>query len=61
MTHSSQTIPFVDLSWQHRPLQADIQAVVTQALAQGDFVLGVPWPSLRPSLRSPPAVPTGWG
>lgn len=40
MTHSSQTIPFVDLSWQHRPLQADIQAVVTQALAQGDFVLG---------------------
>lgn len=40
MTHSLPTLPFVDLSWQHRPLQADFQALLTQVLDQGDFVLG---------------------
>ncbi|MEL6813555.1 MAG: DegT/DnrJ/EryC1/StrS family aminotransferase [Cyanobacteria bacterium J06598_3] len=41
MTSSSpQLIPFVDLSWQHRPLQADILAVVEQTLGKGDYVLG---------------------
>jgi dTDP-4-amino-4,6-dideoxygalactose transaminase len=33
-------IPFVDLSWQHRPLQADILAVAAAVLEQGDYVLG---------------------
>ena len=33
-------IPFVDLSWQHRPLQSDILAVVEATLAKGDYVLG---------------------
>ncbi|MGC1306144.1 MAG: DegT/DnrJ/EryC1/StrS family aminotransferase [Phormidesmis sp.] len=33
-------IPFVDLSWQHRPLQADILAVVEATLSKGDYVLG---------------------
>ncbi|PZO51210.1 MAG: erythromycin biosynthesis sensory transduction protein eryC1 [Phormidesmis priestleyi] len=37
---SSLPIPFVDLSWQHRPLQAKILAVVEATLAQGDYVLG---------------------
>lgn len=36
----SVPIPFVDLSWQHRPLQADILAVVEAAIGQGDYVLG---------------------
>jgi dTDP-4-amino-4,6-dideoxygalactose transaminase len=34
------SVPFVDLSWQHEPLQAEIQAALTQLLTQGDFVLG---------------------
>ena len=33
-------VPFVDLSWQHRPLQADILAVVEATLSRGDYVLG---------------------
>lgn len=37
---SAKLIPFVDLSWQHRPLQSDILAVVEQVLAKGDYVLG---------------------
>ncbi|MEO1445992.1 MAG: DegT/DnrJ/EryC1/StrS family aminotransferase, partial [Cyanobacteria bacterium J06635_11] len=37
---SSQQIPFVDLSWQHRPLQADILAAVEQTMHKGDYVLG---------------------
>ena len=35
-----QTIPFVDLSWQHGPLQADIVAAMAATLHQGDYVLG---------------------
>ncbi len=40
LTHSTEAIPFVDLSWQHRPLQAEILTVVEQVLANGDYVLG---------------------
>jgi dTDP-4-amino-4,6-dideoxygalactose transaminase len=40
MEQPAELIPFVDLSWQHRPLQADILAVVEQVLEQGDYVLG---------------------
>ncbi len=36
----TQEVPFVDLSWQHRPLHADILAVVERVLAKGDYVLG---------------------
>jgi dTDP-4-amino-4,6-dideoxygalactose transaminase len=36
----SSGVPFVDLSWQHAPLQADIAAAVAAVVAQGDFVLG---------------------
>lgn len=36
----TKVVPFVDLSWQHRPLQADILAVVTQVMEKGDYVLG---------------------
>ncbi|MBE9110443.1 DegT/DnrJ/EryC1/StrS family aminotransferase [Nodosilinea sp. LEGE 07298] len=41
MTISSpQTIPFVDLTWQHAPLQETIKGVINAVIAQGDFVLG---------------------
>ncbi|TVQ13406.1 MAG: DegT/DnrJ/EryC1/StrS family aminotransferase [Leptolyngbya sp. DLM2.Bin27] len=35
-----QTIPFVDLTWQHGPLQAAMQGVINTVITQGDFVLG---------------------
>lgn len=40
--HSSkaEVVPFVDLSWQHRPIQTDILAVVERVMAKGDYVLG---------------------
>ena len=40
MTSSKQTIPFVDLSLQHQPLQADILSAVEQVLQRGDYILG---------------------
>ncbi len=36
----AQPVPFVDLSWQHRPLQSDILAIVESVLSKGDYVLG---------------------
>jgi dTDP-4-amino-4,6-dideoxygalactose transaminase len=36
----AETIPFVDLAWQHQPLQGKILSVVEQVLAKGDYVLG---------------------
>ena len=40
MTIPSLTVPFVDLTWQHGPLQETIQGVINAVIAQGDFVLG---------------------
>lgn len=42
MTYAPIPIPFVDLSWQHRPLQTDILAIVEAALEQDNYVLGQP-------------------
>lgn len=33
-------VPFVDLTWQHGPLQEAIQGVIGAVITQGDFVLG---------------------
>lgn len=35
-----EKVPFVDLSWQHEPLKAEITRLVEAVLQQGDFVLG---------------------
>jgi dTDP-4-amino-4,6-dideoxygalactose transaminase len=41
MSHPSQdSIPFVDLSWQHAPLEGAIQAAIATVVARGDFILG---------------------
>lgn len=37
---SPLTVPFVDLTWQHGPLQEGIQGVIHAVITQGDFVLG---------------------
>ena len=33
-------IPFVNLSLQHQPIQSQIQQVIAEIIAQGDFILG---------------------
>lgn len=40
MTLTQITVPFVDLSWQHEPLQAQIQQAIHAVIEQGDFILG---------------------
>jgi dTDP-4-amino-4,6-dideoxygalactose transaminase len=40
MTLDSSPVPFVDLSWQHEPLQAQMQEALMAVLQRGDFVLG---------------------
>lgn len=37
---SPPTISFVDLTWQHAPLQEAIQGAMNAVITQGDFVLG---------------------
>ena len=40
MTSTPIPVPFVDLTWQHRPLQAEIEQAIQGVLQRGDFVLG---------------------
>jgi dTDP-4-amino-4,6-dideoxygalactose transaminase len=43
MQHSIPThpsIPFVDLTAQHQPIQAKLEQAVLNAMRQGDYVLG---------------------
>ena len=35
-------VPFVDLAWQHQPLQSEILAIVEAALDEDNYVLGQP-------------------
>lgn len=37
---SAAVIPFVDLSFQHEPLQAEVAQVLSRLLQQGDFIMG---------------------
>ncbi|MBD0336523.1 MAG: DegT/DnrJ/EryC1/StrS family aminotransferase [Cyanobacteria bacterium Co-bin13] len=37
---SLEKVPFVDLSWQHEPLKAEIAQAVAAVLQRGDFILG---------------------
>ncbi|NET51026.1 MAG: DegT/DnrJ/EryC1/StrS family aminotransferase [Merismopedia sp. SIO2A8] len=39
-TTTSRGIPFVDLSFQHHPIQAEIDDAIATVLQRGDFVLG---------------------
>ncbi|EAZ91719.1 DegT/DnrJ/EryC1/StrS family aminotransferase [Crocosphaera chwakensis] len=40
MIVSSKTIPFVDLTLQHQPIQADIEQAISTVVQRGDFILG---------------------
>ncbi len=40
MTSTLTPVPFVDLSWIHQPLQAEIEKAIQTVIEKGDFVLG---------------------
>ncbi|HEY9750683.1 MAG TPA: DegT/DnrJ/EryC1/StrS family aminotransferase, partial [Allocoleopsis sp.] len=40
MSIATKTIPFVDLSLQHQPIQTQIEQAIQAVLQQGDYVLG---------------------
>ncbi|HEY9858091.1 MAG TPA: DegT/DnrJ/EryC1/StrS family aminotransferase [Candidatus Obscuribacterales bacterium] len=40
MNIAAETIPFVDLTLQHQPLQTQIEQAIQSVLQQGDYVLG---------------------
>lgn len=40
MTDAFLSVPFVDLSWQHKPLQAEIAQALNHSIERGDFILG---------------------
>ncbi|MCD8488728.1 MAG: DegT/DnrJ/EryC1/StrS family aminotransferase [Desertifilum sp.] len=37
---TTSTVPFVDLSIAHQPIQAELDAAIAQVLRQGDFIMG---------------------
>lgn len=61
MMHPASGVPFVDLSWQHRQLQEDIQAAVTAVLNDGDFVLGQAVTDFECAFAQASGVPYGVG
>ncbi|MDJ0598915.1 MAG: DegT/DnrJ/EryC1/StrS family aminotransferase [Crocosphaera sp.] len=40
MIVSSKTVPFVDLTLQHQPIQAEIEQAMSAVVQRGDFILG---------------------
>lgn len=40
MSHSTLTIPFVDFSFQHQPIQAQLEQAIQEVMQRGDYVLG---------------------
>jgi dTDP-4-amino-4,6-dideoxygalactose transaminase len=40
MNPTKVTVPFVDLSLQHEPIQAEIEKAISNVIGRGDFVLG---------------------
>jgi dTDP-4-amino-4,6-dideoxygalactose transaminase len=40
MASNLELIPFVDLSWQHQPLQEEIELAMLKVAQRGDFILG---------------------
>jgi dTDP-4-amino-4,6-dideoxygalactose transaminase len=40
MLSYSVSVPFVDLSWQHQPIQEEIKQAILGVVARGDFILG---------------------
>ncbi|MGK7941369.1 MAG: DegT/DnrJ/EryC1/StrS family aminotransferase [Crocosphaera sp.] len=40
MTLSCKTVPFVDLTLQHQPIQGEIEQAIATVIQRGDFILG---------------------
>lgn len=40
MTPTPVKVPFVDLTWQHQPIQAQLEEAIQAVIQQGDFIFG---------------------
>ena len=40
MTLTDVKVPFVDLSWQHKPIEKPIEEAIQRVIERGDFILG---------------------
>jgi dTDP-4-amino-4,6-dideoxygalactose transaminase len=61
MSATQVTVPFVDLSWQHQPLQTEIEQAIQSVIARGDFVLGRSLSEFETAFASACGVDNGVG
>lgn len=59
MTYANVQVPFVDFSFQHGPIQAELDAALQSVVQRGDFVLGQAVSDFEASFAS--ACGTGYG
>ncbi|MBD1936364.1 DegT/DnrJ/EryC1/StrS aminotransferase family protein [Microcoleus sp. FACHB-68] len=61
MTSASVKVPFVDLTLQHQPIQAEIEQAIQTVLRRGDFVLGEALAEFESAFAAACGVPYGIG
>lgn len=61
MSANTVTVPFVDLSWQHQPLQTEIERAIQSVIDRGDFVLGQSLSEFETAFASACGVDNGVG
>ncbi|MBD2043059.1 DegT/DnrJ/EryC1/StrS family aminotransferase [Microcoleus sp. FACHB-672] len=61
MTSASVKVPFVDLTLQHQPIQAEIEQAIQTVLRRGDFVLGETLAEFESAFAAACGVPYGIG
>lgn len=61
MTSASVKVPFVDLTLQHQPIQAEIEQAIQTVLWRGDFVLGEALAEFESAFAAACGVPYGIG
>ena len=59
MTYANVQVPFVDFSFQHGPIQAELDAALQSVVQRGDFVLGQAVSDFEASFAA--ACGTGYG
>jgi dTDP-4-amino-4,6-dideoxygalactose transaminase len=61
MSPISVKVPFVDLNWQHLPIQIEIERAIHEVIQRGDFVLGEALAQFETSFASACGVKYGIG
>ena len=61
MISSSVKVPFVDLSWQHKPIQEEINEAIQGVIKKGDFILGATLTEFEKSFAQACGVEYGVG